>query len=188
MSRRMIVGLVGGICCIFAVAISPAAEVTPCPAARPGSSSEIWFATEIWAKVAQRECLKCHKSGGDAEETRFVLSDPDLRPSSELRALLRENRDALARMARITSDGRPLLLVKATGGLDHGGNVVLEPGSSGHRLLEEFIRRLSAPEGTADEPTSDLPEPSFVDGVVLLGDAQLLGRATLALAGRLPTD
>ena len=40
--------------------------------------SMAWFAEEVWAKVGVMECIKCHKQGGDAEDTRLILHDPGL--------------------------------------------------------------------------------------------------------------
>src|SRR5829696_3548223 len=34
------------------------------------------FTEEVWGKVAAQSCLKCHKPGGDAEESKLVLYDP----------------------------------------------------------------------------------------------------------------
>ena len=45
-------------------------------------------------------------------------------------------------MAALHKDGKSRLLVKATGGLAHGGDDVLKPDSTGYRILAEFVRRL----------------------------------------------
>src|SRR5687767_544824 len=34
-----------------------------------------YFAGEVWAKVGALSCVKCHQSGGDAEDSKFVLRD-----------------------------------------------------------------------------------------------------------------
>ncbi|MBI1311407.1 hypothetical protein GC176_08880 [bacterium] len=87
------------------------------------------------------------------------------------------------------ADGRPLLLIKVAGGLDHGGKQVLKPDSTGYRILAEFVRRVSEPQTVpSHQPIADPDEPPFFDGVVMLDDRRLLRRATLSLAGRLPTD
>lgn len=41
-----------------------------------GCAADDLFAAEVWAKVGARDCVKCHKAGGDAEESKFVLRDP----------------------------------------------------------------------------------------------------------------
>src|ERR1700678_3800224 len=45
---------------------------TGCAAAR-----DEFFVNEVWAKVGAQACLKCHKDGGDAEDSDFVLQDPE---------------------------------------------------------------------------------------------------------------
>ena len=40
------------------------------------SAADTTFADKVWGQVASHECLKCHKTGGDAEDSDFILSDP----------------------------------------------------------------------------------------------------------------
>ncbi|MCA9207282.1 MAG: DUF1592 domain-containing protein, partial [Planctomycetales bacterium] len=75
------------------------------------------------------------------------------------------------------------------GGLDHGGGEVLKLDSTGYRIVAEFVSRLSAPSTLPSGRDAVDPEvPPFFDGVVMLDDRQVLRRATLSLAGRLPTQ
>jgi len=102
---------------------------------------------------------------------------------------MRHNRDAFARMARVREGGEPRLLLKATGKLDHEGEVVVKPDSAGYKILKEFARRVNAPidAKAALNIADDKNAPPFFDGVVMLDDRKLLRRVTLSLAGRLPT-
>src|SRR5438105_516631 len=59
-----------------------------------------FFRDEVWAKVGARTCLQCHKPGGDAEESKFVLQDPQRAQGAARDDAVRHNRDAFARMAR----------------------------------------------------------------------------------------
>ena len=70
-------------------------EKTPCsgPAC---AALDAWFTNELWAKVAAQSCLNCHKEGGDAEETRFVLRDPKRSQGAAQEEDLRHNREAFA--------------------------------------------------------------------------------------------
>ena len=34
-----------------------------------------FFIDEVWAKVGERTCLKCHNTGGDASESKFLMQD-----------------------------------------------------------------------------------------------------------------
>src|SRR5438477_9702860 len=94
------------------------------------ASSDSYFEDEVWAKVGERTCLNCHSAGGDAEESKFLLRDTSLAPEN-----LRHNLAAFERMASLKKDGKSRLLVKVSGGLNHGGGVALKPESTGYRIL-----------------------------------------------------
>lgn len=147
-----------------------------------------FFADEVWAKVGALECLKCHKVGGDAEDTQFVLLDPKRVQGDEQAEAMRSNRDAFTRMARAKEGDQSRLLLKVVGGLDHGGKQVLKPDSAGHKVLMEFVRRLYAPLPKSPLPADLENAPPFFEGVAMLDDRRLLRRITLSLSGRLPTE
>jgi len=146
--------------------------------------SENHFADEVWAKVGSRACLKCHRTGGDAEDSDFVLLDParEGSPSDSMD----HNRAAFARMAAAREDGQSKLLLKVIGKLDHGGEDVLAPDSSRFRVLEEFVRR-SGGEAPSTAPIAADEKTPFFEGVVMLDGRGLLRRLTLSLGARLPT-
>lgn len=172
---------------VLAVTASWADEAVPCPAVVDEKIGQ-YFATEVWNQVGQTYCLKCHKPGGDGEDTRFVLQDLNRYVGSKRSEAMRENRDAFVRMALQESDGQPLMLVKVVGGLDHGGRDVLPKGSAGYRILRGFIRLAKQPHSIPDSELADQQSGgSFFDGVLMLDARRLLRRATLSLAGRLPT-
>lgn len=149
---------------------------------------------EVWIKVGQRVCVKCHQAGEAAAESDFVLAD-DLRlPAAERAARLAENFATIQRLAlRRTDAGESILLAKARGGLEHGGGEVLTEGSSEWPLLRDYVTgvlrdaELSSTLST-DESHFDEELGSFFDGVRMISDQRLLRRVTLSLAGRLPTD
>lgn len=149
-----------------------------------------FFVNEVWAKVGAQSCLECHKAGGDAEESNFVLVDPELSRGSARDEVLRHNRDQFVQMARLKDGDQIHLLLKVVGKLKHGGKVVLKPDSAGYRVLAEFVTRLYDPQGqaAARAVAEDKNAPPFFDGIVMLDDRRLLRRVTLSLAGRLPTD
>ena len=149
-----------------------------------------FFADEVWPKVGLKSCLECHKAGGDAEDSRFILSDPALSRGEEQDRAMRHNRDAFAAMARLKAGDESRLLVKAAGRLKHGGKQVLKPDSAGYAVLAEFVRRLYSPSAgdLARMTEQDKNAPPFFDGVTMLSDRALLRRVTLSLVGRLPTD
>lgn len=169
--------------------VACADEASPCPGPDCLTEADAWFTQEVWGKVAAMECIKCHKQGGDAEETRLVLTELGLAQGDERKQRMALNRNAFFAVARLKSADGSLLLAKVVGDLDHGGNQVLAPDSTGFRILDEFVRRTNARSMSPSSAT--LPDPNaapFFDGVVMLDDRRLLRRATLSLAGRLPTD
>jgi hypothetical protein len=152
-------------------------------------SVDDYFTKEVWAKVGSVLCVNCHKEGGDAAGSRFVLQDPRKVQGHAQDEAMRHNRDAFARLARVKQGDQSRILVKVTGGLKHGGGDVLKPDSKGYLILAEFVRRLDAPPSTASRPALDDKDlPPFFDGVAMLEPKRLLRRVTLSLAGRLPTE
>ena len=140
---------------------------------------------DSWIKVGERVCVKCHVPKGDAGASNFLLSDD--RNSVQSGSM---NCEAFTRMAlEIEEDGRSRLLIKATGGLDHGGGVVVHTESTEFRILQEFVRSVS---GTQNQPAEGRPYvddlSNYFDGVEMLSDQRLLRRITLSLAARLPSD
>ena len=156
------------------------------------SAVHVWFTSEVWAKVGATECIKCHKRGGDAEDTRLVLREPGLATGKERQKLMALNRKAFTEASRLKAGDVSLLLAKATGGLEHGGKQVIAPDSTSYRILQQFVRRVNDENDhrvDGDQASlNDTAEAPFFEGVVMLDDRRLLRRATLSLAGRLPTD
>ncbi|MDB6152931.1 MAG: hypothetical protein JWL90_1384 [Chthoniobacteraceae bacterium] len=146
-----------------------------------GAAVDDYFQGEVWSKVGAQSCLECHKSGGDAESSKFLLQDParEKTPGSALSY----NLAAFTKMAVARKGGQSRLLVKAIGGLGHGGEEVLKPDSTAYRILEEFVRRSDAQVTTAN-PARDAP--SFFANIAMLDNRRLLRRVTLSLAARLP--
>ena len=163
----------------------PGSRERPC-----AQTVDRFFADEVWAKVGAQKCLTCHKVGGDAEESQFVLRDPERSQGSEKEGALRYNREAFGRIAKLKEGDDYRMLLKVAGGLDHGGEDVLKSDSTGYRILAEFVRRVNASSAPADSTSLAKSEPSgppFFEGVAMLDDRRLLRRLTLSLSGRLPT-
>ncbi len=144
-----------------------------------------FFADQVWTKVGERTCLKCHNVGGDAADSEFLLRDTASNRAQRTEAL-QHNHSAFAHMATTSEHGSSRLLQKVRGELDHGGGEVLQADSTGYRILERFVRRAN---GQTDEvpPLTDYDAASFFEGLRMLPPQQLLRRVTLSLAGRLPT-
>jgi hypothetical protein len=165
------------------VATGRAAE--PAPPAGCAAAVDNFFEDEVWAKVGARSCLTCHRKGGDAEDSKFVLRDPRKAEGAARDEAMRHNRAAFAKVAAATEKDKPRVLLKVVGGLDHGGSEVLKADSAEYRVLAEFVRRVTGPQPAA--AAIDPKAPPFFDGVTMVDDARLLRRVTLSLAGRLPT-
>lgn len=159
----------------------------PSPAPCAGVVDD-YFKDEVWAKVGQRFCLSCHKQGGDAEDSKFVLRDPRKLDGTARDEVMRHNRAAFVKMAAAKEKDQSRLLLKVVGQLDHKGDEVLKPDSAEYRLLANFVRRVTVPPVGEADIAADPKAPPFFDGVVMLEDRRLLRRVTLSLAGRLPTD
>lgn len=165
-----------------------AQELVPCPAAESSDASEEFFRSEVWAKVVSQECVKCHHAAGDAMDSRLVLHDLSRASGDEARTWMLENKERFDEVARLMEADSPLLLLKVVGGLDHGGKKVLELDSPGFRLLERYVLHLSDPASRLhDEIAGPAWPDSIFDHVVMQDDRMVLRRATLSLAGRLPT-
>lgn len=138
-----------------------------------------FFADEVWVKIGARKCIKCHKAGGDAEDSEFILWD------TIHEGFLAHNRAEFTKLANVRKDDLSRMLLKVVGKLDHGGEAVLKPGSTRYRILEEFVRRANG--GVPGEPNATTIKVPFFDGVTMLSNRRLLRRLTLSLAARLPT-
>ena len=150
-------------------------------------ATDSFFRDEVWAKVGELSCLKCHNHAGEAEDSRFILRETLLLEGDELRGAHEANLKAFAKMARMRKPGQlPRLLLKPIGELNHEGERVLKADSTGHAILKAFVLRM---EGRAPpKPAAPPYKPGeFFQGVTLLEDESLLRRLTLSLAGRLPS-
>jgi hypothetical protein len=181
------------LCCIvFGSLVADLAAAEPSAYTGAGCEAPVdrFFIDEVWGKVAAQSCLNCHKAGGDAEDSKLVFRDPSRSPATEQDAVLLHNRNALARIARVKEGDKHRILLKVVGELDHGGSDVLPADSTGYKILADFVKRMNLPHGAAAAATlaaEDKNAPPFFAGVVMLDDRRLLRRATLSLAGRLPT-
>src|SRR5205807_7630482 len=140
------------------------------------------------AKVGVQKCRTCHRKGGDAEDSKFVLQDPRKAEGAARDAAMRHNRAAFARMATVKEKDQFRMLLKVVGELDHGGSDILKPDSAGYRILADFVRRVNGIRTGTSDVVVDPKVPPFFEGVVMVDDRRLLRRVTLSLAGRLPTD
>src|SRR5215207_6541147 len=96
----------------IAIAPSQSGDSQAKPAACPGATDQR-FENEVWAKVAARKCLTCHRKGGDAEKSQFILADPNKAGADAIR----KNYAAFVRMAAVKEKSEPRMLLKVVGKL-----------------------------------------------------------------------
>lgn len=142
-------------------------------------STRDYFADKVWAPLMSSVCLQCHDPTGVAAEkgSKFRLLSP-VYPG-----FIEANLENIRSVAGYEYEGLPLLLAKPGGAVDHGGGKILSEDSPQYADLVELIGQLDAP----IECAPMAPAASFPD-VQLLTPAQTLRKATLHLAGRLPTE
>ena len=147
------------------------------------------FVNEVWGKVGELSCLKCHNNSGEAEHSGFILRETILLQGTELQNAHAANFKAFTKMAKKRKPGQQSrLLLKPIGKLDHEGEQVLEPNSTGYRILAGFVSRIDGKPVPGSTVAKYKPR-SFFDGVTMIEDNGLLRRLTLSLTGRLtPTN
>ena len=145
------------------------------------------FEAGVWAKVAERTCIRCHQLQGEAKDSEFLLEasidglyDPDT---------LARNQSAMRKIASKISGRESIILQKVVGGLEHGGGQILQPDSAGFRILERFVAQVLEPAvpATSHDASDSYEQAPFFDGITMLSESRLLRRVTLSLVGRLPT-
>lgn len=88
----------------------------------------------------------------------------------------------ITEIAKIQYEGKSELLLKPLGQMNHGGGAVLTEGSDEYAILEEMVSRAADAKTCGDKPQSDA-----VGKLDQLDPAETLRKASLDLAGRLPT-
>lgn len=144
---------------------------TTCTEARP------YFESTAWPEVFSR-CAACHVPGGPSGGTRFVL-----RPLT-VDGAIRTNFDIVRAATALRQGDQPLLALKPTQMVPHAGGLVIEPGSAQHDILLRTLELI------ATDPTcgSVTPPAPVTEGLVLLDELGTLRKASLQIAGRIPTE
>ncbi len=135
------------------------------------------FTTEVYGKVLAQNCAGCHTPGGAAADqgAKFILQRetyPDF---------VSANIASMREYAKVEVGGKPLLLRKPLGEEKHGGGAILQSGSAEYRILTDFVNQLR----TGEDKTCPNEAPLTLQQ---LDNQELLRKAALNLAGRIPTD
>ncbi len=146
-------------------------------------ADEPYFYREVWPKVGELTCLRCHTAAGDAADSQFVLLRPKHVHDAEA---LTHNLKLFQQFASQREGDASKLLLKVIGGLDHGGGKVAPEDSRAYRVLAEYVRRVQGGESVASTDTTHV-ERDFFAGITMVSPQRLLRRLTLSLVARLPT-
>ncbi|MEZ4294328.1 MAG: DUF1592 domain-containing protein [Polyangiaceae bacterium] len=141
-------------------------------------SPRTYFEQNVWGTFMSTKCVRCHTPEGVAvleKGAKFVLQPPSYP------GFLDVNLAMLEEISRVDVDGQPLILVKPTGGNNHGGGVVIEEGSEEYEALKTLVDKIKSP------PDCGEVDSQSIEGVTLLSPGQTFRKAAIHLVGRLPT-
>ncbi len=127
-------------------------------------------------------CSGCHSATGIAGQSQFVLNF-----SGGYADYLERNlavSESVAKQKNPDFDNRSNIVLKPLEIVEHEGGKLFEPDSPEALILEEFVQRVDTPTDCGDIA----PEKPYLEGIENLSDYKQLRRATLLLAGRLPTE
>lgn len=149
---------------------------TPGDPDAPCVDDQAYFDDVLWPEVLGVTCANCHTAQGIARDSSLVFQPP------AVANYLEQNRQAFAEVAELERDGVSIVLLKPLGELSHGGGEQIQVDSEPYLQIAEFVHRLDEPVVCEDTPIED--GDGDLDTLSPLGT---LRKATLMLAGRLPT-
>jgi hypothetical protein len=137
-----------------------------------------FFREQVWIPTLSVTCIGCHTSSGAAKNSDFILQ-PDQVPG-----YLDANLKALQTSPATRSTARSCSSIKPTQrGVTHGGGEQLKVDSAEYKALGSS----STASRTRSSARTRVNVGNYFDGIEQLDEAGTLRKATLALAGRLPT-
>ncbi len=144
-------------------------------------SDELFFNRTVNTMITEN-CSGCHAATGVAGTSSFVLNF-----SGGYADYLERNlatSQSLAKQKNPDFENRSNLILKPLDIAKHDGGKLFDADSAEALILEEFVKRIDNPTECGDT----LPQKPYLDGIKPLDNYQQLRRATLLLAGRLPTQ
>lgn len=141
-------------------------------------SDEDYFLREVWTPILSQACFECHNPLGVASQTDMVYQ-----PAGQV-GFLETNLEVFTNVAAFERDGVSVMLLKPTAQVEHFGGRLFEVDSDSYKAIEAMLSRVESPTVCPPAPEDD----NFFEGVELLSPAQTLRKASLHLAGRLPTE
>ncbi len=144
-------------------------------------SDKLFFDRTVNPVLVER-CGGCHAAVGVASQTNFILESAT-QYSDHLERNLKNIEGIVKDEDRSENiDQRSVFLLKPLNLVEHEGGNVLAGDTEATEVIEAFIERIDQPTGCEEKP--ELP---YFDGVTFMDGYSQLRRATLLLAGRLPT-
>lgn len=141
-------------------------------------STRQFFLQQVWPKVMAQKCMNCHAPGGlAASRSASLILYPTSYPG-----FVEQNLSSLKELAKTEYEDKSVLLRKPMGELRHGGGVQITEDGEEAALLTELVGRLQQ-----EETCVAGSAPPAVSGVELASPAATFRKASLILAGRLPT-
>ncbi len=137
--------------------------------------AEDLFVSSFESNVVQTQCVSCHVAGGVAQASSLVFVN-----SSDTSAS--ENFATLEALLNSRADGQQYILGRVSGN-DHPGGNQLPEGSVNYLALESILMLLQGQ--SSNGPSQDI---QFFSAVTQQTYAETLRKASIVLAGRLPTS
>ena len=145
-------------------------------AALQDTAAEV-FGTLI-SPIVQSKCVTCHVEGGVSENTRLVfVTDDDADHVTK-------NLSVFETFLEEVDDGAAYILNKIQGALGHGGGIQVAAGTDEFSDMERFLGLFG---GEKVAPVTITPANLF-DGVKMAPRRNILRRAAIIFAGRIPTE
>lgn len=136
-----------------------------------------FFQKEISLSFMESDCATCHNPQGLANTSSLVLA------SSGETNYLQANFEVLKEVASYQKNGKSVLLLKPTAGVDHVGGQRFDEGDPRYKALAELVRRFDNP--VVCEETGD--DKTLLQKVDLIDLAATLRKVKIQLLGELPT-
>lgn len=137
-----------------------------------------FFQESVYTPILAQDCANCHNESGAAKDTSFILRTNQWGPN-----YIEQNLEMFTQLSKLEYEGTPWILLKPTLGIDHVGGMRFSQGDPAYQAFQEMVERIRNPTECEQGDGSE-----FFAGIELLDEVATLRKATLSLAGRLPTQ
>lgn len=165
----------GAVALLAAVALSQAGCADEGPVSVECESTLDYYSENVEPLIGEK-CAGCHRLGGKAAATSYVLAP------SAVAGFLEKNLEVVRQLALTEQSGKSLWLLKPTLQIPHEGGQVIQIGDPSYNAMLGLVVRLK------NDEVCEPKQSGYFTGVELHGPAGTLRKAAIILAGRLPTD